>query len=760
LESIRNFVDRVVDSKTTSFVARENSKIVAMHEKTTLQTVELGSKAELLYLVTLLLLHSDMGKKRQVKEKYSWLHENINHTLLHEIRIALRSFKSPTSLIFLHLFNKFPSEDEEATSLIQNYTIGLFAPIFKQSIKSRSLIEMAPYQEDFALKVSNLINNQVDCILGEAEWPQRPKALFNLNTFGTGKTTIGSISAAFSLGQANKKLGGSSRLVGIFTLPSLQTSVSFASVVSMTHPTWVIHGGEIIPLFKYSPQYRVIRGRSVFEKYERWAEFQSKSYLKLYNSVGSDFYRQGLNLEAALIEQASQLLRWDPFLADTGRDYISGLDRYQLPVMLFADSESALQLNTDAALFKARLGWHFLNVLDEFPATADCNFDFHSNELLGNVMKILGTAGSFNILMSASPTQEQIEASLLFKEWECTFAEQKVTARSFTQLFTEGGRSVHPFQALSASTFHAVRSWNDTDFRFFTPQVFCEILSSLKSVGYFFPLSVRDVESQDSLIDTIKKICIDIADLSDEVKDFVCGLQINVDVPCSAIESSLTLTSGSLVQEILSSLSPPITHLKVEDLFVQAQQKFQQEILDLQIEMALAEGNREKSSLGSKEFLSDKIEELTRLMSNVEDHTITIKTNLGTNSISHAWYEKYQHRLTDNQLAAVLSGLEVEFQNKTMTAALKESKPKPKKVIDTITSMFGRNDHKTKHVVIKDPNHVIGFDTLKQALARAGRDGLTPVVTGVLDTHLLALFQPGSRTSIPSMDVIKSQFHL
>jgi len=72
------------------------------------------------------------------------------------------------------------------------------------------------------------------------------------------------------------------------------------------------------------------------------------------------------------------------------------------------------------------------------------------------------------------------------------------------------------------------------------------------------------------------------------------------------MESSLTLTTGNLEQEILSSMSEQYTHEKIEQLFEEAKQKIQVEIQDVQNELALSEMNREKSMLGSKESLTQK----------------------------------------------------------------------------------------------------------------------------------------------------------
>jgi hypothetical protein len=80
--------------------------------------------------------------------------------------------------------------------------------------------------------------------------------------------------------------------------------------------------------------------------------------------------------------------------------------------MIFADSKSALELMKHAEVYKSHpdLHWHFLPIIDEFPATADCAIPIERNELLRNIMDILMLPSPFWILMSASPTEEQMRA--------------------------------------------------------------------------------------------------------------------------------------------------------------------------------------------------------------------------------------------------------------------------------------------------------------------------------------------------------------
>ncbi|CAM9282943.1 unnamed protein product, partial [Heterosigma akashiwo] len=126
-----------------------------------------------------------------------------------------------------------------------------------------------------------------------------------------------------------------------------------------------------------------------------------------------------------------------------------------------------------------------------------------------------------------------------------------------------------------------------------------------------------------------------------------------------------------------------------------------------------------------------------------------------TARVTGAWWERYGDALSADQLGAVLSGLDVEFPDALMTAAIKEAVKKPRKVIDTITSMYGRNDHRTKNVFVKDPAGMIGVDTLKQALARAdGSSRLTPWSPAWWASTCCAS-SPDSETSVPRMGAVK-----
>eukprot|EP00638_Chattonella_subsalsa_P008902 CAMPEP_0117744382 /NCGR_PEP_ID=MMETSP0947-20121206/6721_1 /TAXON_ID=44440 /ORGANISM="Chattonella subsalsa, Strain CCMP2191" /LENGTH=1223 /DNA_ID=CAMNT_0005561311 /DNA_START=81 /DNA_END=3752 /DNA_ORIENTATION=+ len=740
LESIDSFVDSVIRLKEKNLVRYQN-KITIQSSSRRTKSLQITGKAELYYLVVILLLKSAEGG-----------HTTVNDVIFHEIRIALQHLKTSFAFILLEKFNKFSSEEDEARDRLEKYPVGLFSPILKQDMLGRSHVEMLPYQKDFANKIKELIEDFVNCINGTKEWPGQPRALFNLNTFGSGKTTIGAIATAHCLEKGNSCLETGHLLIGLFILPSIQTSILFASIIAMDQPTWVIQRGVVMPIHKFCPQFYVRRGRKLFQKTERWADFQG---------TAKKDYRDGLNHGASLFEQVKLILNWTPEFVGDGKEYISGHKRFKKPVMIFADSESALELNIEMENFKS-IGWHFLNILDEFPATADCNFMLHENELLQNVLKIIQCDNKFNILMSASPTEQQIRMSNLFQKWDCTFTDVCATTRSFTQLYTEDGRPIFPLQALDPSSFWIVNHWDDTDFRYFTPAVFILICDHLKSLGCSFDFNLSDVKNQDTFIEAIKRLCQHISLMDETVIQSVCNLQVsNVgflsrDADTQA-SSSLTLTSGHLEKEVFSALDEKPSHLSVQRLFQDFTDRVDSEIQDLKDELSSCSRNKQKSTMGSKELLLQRIEDLEKEKNDPEKCCATITTNLGVAEVSYHWYLNYGSKLSDEHLAVILSGLDIEFENRHLTVAINKVSKKPRKIIDTITSMFGRNDHRIENVIIKDPNNMIGFDTLKQGLARAGRTGLVPVVSGIIDEHLLYLFRPGSKKSVPSMDNIASK---
>ena len=751
LNKIIRFVQLIVNLPRSEILRSGHHTIMVQNADKETADLEIVNEYELQFLIILLMVESKMGKKSTEKKSYSWIHENVNAILFHEIRIALRSCNTKMSAILYNKFSMFTCENDEACDLLSQYKIGLFNPILLNNIKDEKIIKLTDNQNTFISQINNIVDKSVQSIKNNNEDKsvqsvKESEYLINIETYAQGKTTVGSSATSYALEKANKtlnKLIPSQSLVGIFTLPSLATAVAFAAGTAMDHPTWIIRDGKIIPLHAYCPHYKEQRGRKIIEKVEKFSENQGTLQKK---------YTDGINFKCSIFDQILQVINWNTNY--TTRNYIGGKDKYILPIMIFADAKSTLQLNQFADKFKLELGWTFFNVIDEFVATADCNFDIRENQLLRKILDIINLRSSHSILMSASPTERQIRSSHIFKDSKMEFVKKTYTTRSFTQLYTNDGKSVHPLQALCSETFHIVRTWDDTDLRYFTPDTIIAIQKHLLNLGFEYNLTMKSCKSQNEFIQEIKLFLIYIDGLDIATKDSVCKLQINVPMPNIAKESSLTLTSGDLDTEILYLLNHKITHEIISRLFNEYKDNIVREIAEVRTEMSKAESFKEKSKMGSKDDLVNTRSNLENHLKNEQEHVINITTNLGSTQITTLWYETYGSKMTIDQLSVVLSGLEVELADETMNKALQKAYPRQMVVVDTIASMFGRNNHLTKNVIVKDPNHIMGFDTLKQALARAGRDGFTPVVTGIIDSHLLNLFQPHTRTSIKQMDVI------
>jgi hypothetical protein len=747
LKYIENLVKLIIKG---GIVERNSNKLFI--GKTNI--INIKSVEELMFLVILLILESKRVKKN--KDKYSWVHENINYILYHEIKMALLYLINMNNTKYIDIinnlynkFSKFDNEDLDARSILTNYKIGLFAPIISKSISKKKFVELKMYQKNFINSVLKLVN-EYDNIINRQDVDAfdelyNPTILFNLNTYGTGKTTMCSIATAFALNKVNNNTNNQ-KIIGIFTLPSLKTSIDFASIVASNYSTWVIQNKRIIPLHKYCPQYEEKVGSRTYINIEKWAEL---------NGTFDKNYSDGLNTDQNLFEQAKLIMQWSPDFVKNKRNYLYNKNYYKQPIMIFSDSVSTLELNLMQDNFKNELNWNFINIIDEFPATADCKFKIEENELLRNILSILNLRNTHYILMSASPTVNQVSTSKFFENSNLIFTEIQSTTSSFTQLFNSSYKSIHPFEALNEDIFDVVKLWDDTDYRFITPDVFIKLIDYYNTFGNNYKINLNDVISQDTLINAIKNFTLVIAESNKDIIKNICNLKINVDMPNIVKDTSLILTSGSLEEEIINSLDKIITHNDIEKYFEEYKVHLQNELNSIKNEIQNSNNNSERSLLGSKEDLEATYNEKKNILENrIDLHTITINTNLGSSIISRKWYNKYGINVDNNTLSILLSGLDIQLSDQNLNKAISFVIKKPRIIIDTITSMYGRNNHKTKNVIVKDPLNLIGLDTLKQALARAGRDGLSPCVVGIIDYHLLSLFNYECNVSMYNIDKI------
>jgi hypothetical protein len=98
-------------------------------------------------------------------------------------------------------------------------------------------------------------------------------------------------------------------------------------------------------------------------------------------------------------------------------DFVRNREYSPPDIMIFADSTSAREIPARHDFFRDREElnkWPFLPIIDEFPATVDCNIQLAKNEMLDNIFfDMLRMRLPYPLLMSASPMERQISESQL-----------------------------------------------------------------------------------------------------------------------------------------------------------------------------------------------------------------------------------------------------------------------------------------------------------------------------------------------------------
>lgn len=157
----------------------------------------------------------------------------------------------------------------------------------------------------------------------------------------------------------------------------------------------------------------------------------------------------------------------------------------------------------------------------------------------------------------------------------------------------------------------------------------------------------------------------------------------------------------------------------------------------------------------TRDGLKAEIEELETQLKHEALRKYRFTTPLGSVTINLEWIDKYMYKLSEEVIQLVLSGLRTDMRNDYLNEALHAANPMPVVAFAPIACMFGLNDSRTDNVSIHDHTKIVGPDTLKQALARAGRSGKKNfVVAGHIDEHLLECFTGKQNTSVEAMDLM------
>ena len=164
-------------------------------------------------------------------------------------------------------------------------------------------------------------------------------------------------------------------------------------------------------------------------------------------------------------------------------------DENKRPDIIFCDPKSMKLLLKNQRFFSDgskyfdnfELNWHFLPVIDEFPATGDCDqriLSLDDNEFVKTNIEIAQMPISHKIIMSASLLKDQVLESDIFSRLfnEIDFAKEEFTLSSITDLF-EYERIDDNYRLTKVNPFHSlylpehknvVKLWNQDVYRCFS----------------------------------------------------------------------------------------------------------------------------------------------------------------------------------------------------------------------------------------------------------------------------------------------------
>merc|ERR1711998_173230 len=103
---------------------------------------------------------------------------------------------------------------------------------------------------------------------------------------------------------------------------------------------------------------------------------------------------------------------------------------------------------------------------------------------------------------------------------------------------------------------------------------------------------------------------------------------------------------------------------KIKELFKEEKQRISEELRKLKASSS-KRSNSNKSDINheSKMSIEENISELEHLLRSEQKHHIKIETKLGSNQISYDWYLQYAQHLSEDELAVMLSGQEIDYRD-------------------------------------------------------------------------------------------------
>jgi hypothetical protein len=303
-------------------------------------------------------------------------------------------------------------------------------------------------------------------------------------------------------------------------------------------------------------------------------------------------------------------------------------------------------------------------------------------------------------------------------------------------MYTYGGDLVHPFSSVKYKKINeAIDSWDFTVYRCITPKVLIEYCNIIN-----YTLEYNDIKNIKNYIATVRKILDLIKRSTDEIKKNICDIKLeNYDNNIQNLKT-LYLTSSNVGDEIYRYIDTKLSKNTIEKKISDNKNHINNEIIELRNEIIESKALKKRSQEGNVDEINEKIFDLEKRLES-DDQLFYFSSNFGKTTVTKKWIDKWINKLNDYQLTVVLSGYDLSFDDEDLDEAAKDVNPQPMQIVDTISSMFGRNDQSINDLVINDINRILGPKTMMQAFARAGRSGkYNCLVTTICNKRLLKKF--------------------
>jgi hypothetical protein len=692
------------------------------------------------YMVLYLLTFSEKACKKHNKDRYSWK-LNLPYILDIEIIKTLIELNSSISNQLLLCFDISNLENK----ILICYPDIIFNPlILNKIINKKNEINLRNEQKQWIIQIKDLINNYKNYIVNGDDMLKT--YYFNTAGMGAGKTSICAIASSTFVNEANQEIYNhkveltinendlnlgkrirhfnlGKRIIQLFIVPSKQVLISFGRNTANYVSTWFYNNDQINVMFKYTPQYRKGKNGKVYFQYTKEVN----------------------ELDIPIVDKFINVVLWDklhrkPLFNKRGDNlWIGGYDYFKPPSVIFCDPKGAEELINNKFDFEHKLGWYFLPVVDEWVATADCNIKNEDNHYLKSIKSIIYSNIKLQFLISASVNQNEILNNEYFNQYNLLFSPIVPTTNSLTEMYTYKNELVHPFSKVNFENINeAIDSWDFTVYRCITPKVlieYCKIIN--------YNIKYNDITNINNYINLVTQILNIIKNSDEEIKKQICNLKlVNNNIHNLEDSKTLYLTSSNISEEILRYIQPKLNKNTVLNKVEEYKNNIIQEINELKNEITYSKINKQKSNDGSVDEINQKIFDLEKLLES-DDQSYFFSSSFGNTTVDKKWIDKWINILNDDQLTVVLSGYDLSFNDRTLDEAVKDVICEPKQIIDTISSMYGRNDPSVKNVVINDKKKILGFKTIMQAFARAGRSGKYDcVVTTRFNEFLLKKFNP------------------